>query len=86
MRSSEKAGPGLKRALAPFSLSNRGIGAILGVGAFARTGLSTLPFTGPGVAIRFAISGLSRLFAGQCHNEYASVIPVTSGACLYRVQ
>ena len=86
MRSSEKAVPGLKRALAPFPLINLRIGAVLGADAFARTGLCTVPFTGPGAAIRFAISGSGCLFAGLCLNEYASVIPVTSGACTYRVQ
>ena len=86
MRSSEKAVPGLKRALARFHLINLRIGAILGAGVCARTGQPIAPFANPGVGMRFAIPRLGCLFAGQWHREYASMMPPAGSAYTCRVQ
>ena len=86
MRSSEKAVPGLKRALARFPLINLRIGAFLGVGVCARTGHPIAQFADTGVGMRLAIPRLGCLFAGQWHREYASMMPPAGSAYTCRVQ
>ncbi len=79
----EAAGVQLNRALGPLSLIALGIGAIIGAGLFALTGVAAADNAGPAIVISFVIAAVGCAFAGMCYAELASMIPVAGSAYTY---
>src|SRR6516164_6923806 len=73
----------LKRTLGAGSLVALGIGAIIGAGLFVRTAAAAGGHAGPAVTISFIVAAIGCAFAGLCHAEFASMIPIAGSAYTY---
>ena len=73
----------LKRTLGAGSLVALGIGAIIGAGLFALTGIVAGEYSGPAVILSFLVAALGCAFAGMCYSELASMIPISGSAYTY---
>ena len=74
---------GLKRTLGVFDLFLMGIGAIVGTGIFAVTGIAAAELSGPAVTISYLIAGFAAIFVALAYTEVASMIPTSGGAYAY---
>ncbi len=70
---------GLDRTLTAFDLILLGLGAIVGTGVFALTGLVAAQYAGPAVMISYAIAGFTCIFVALAYTELATMLP-TSGS------
>jgi len=70
---------GLDRTLTAFDLILLGLGAIVGTGVFALTGLVAAQYAGPAVTISYAIAGFTCIFVALAYTELATMLP-TSGS------
>ncbi|MBK1783774.1 amino acid permease [Prauserella cavernicola] len=73
----------LKRAIGPVQLTILGIGVLIGTGVFVLTGQAAAQYSGPAVALSFAISGAACALAALCYAEFASTVPVAGSAYTY---
>ncbi|HTR16490.1 MAG TPA: amino acid permease [Acetobacteraceae bacterium] len=81
--SAGQEGHALRRSLGATSLVALGIGAIIGAGLFAVTGIAAAENAGPAVVLSFLLAALGCGFAGLCYSELASMIPVSGSAYTY---
>ncbi len=70
---------GLNKTLGAFDLVLLGLGAIVGTGVFALTGLVAAQHAGPAVTFSYAIAGLICIFVALAYTEVATMLP-TSGS------
>lgn len=70
---------GLDRTLTSLDLILLGLGAIVGTGVFALTGLVAAQYAGPAVTISYAIAGFTCIFVALAYTELATMLP-TSGS------
>lgn len=77
---SEKA---LKRTLGPLSLIALGIGAIIGAGIFAITGVAAATHAGPALVYSFILAAMGCAVAGLCYSEFSTMIPIAGSAYTY---
>lgn len=70
----------LNKALGPFNLTFIGIGVLIGTGIFVLTGTAAANYSGPAVALSFAIGGVVCALAALCYAEFASTVPVAGSA------
>lgn len=85
---SEKPEYKLKRSLNAIDLTALGIGAIIGAGIFATTGVAAAgpePHTGagPALVISFILTAIACGFAALCYAEISSMIPIAGSAYTY---
>jgi len=73
----------LKKVLGPLELIFLGVGAIIGTGIFAITGIVAAKYSGPALVLSFVISGLVCVFAAFAYAEFASMVPVAGSAYTY---
>jgi len=69
----------LKKCLGPFDLILYGVGSSIGAGIYSLIGLGAQE-AGPGVALSFAICGISCIFTSLCYSEFSSRVPVAGSA------
>jgi basic amino acid/polyamine antiporter, APA family len=69
----------LKKTLTAFDLILFGIGAIIGSGLFALTGVVAAKYSGPAVTVSYAIAGLTCIFVALAYTELATMVQ-TSGS------
>jgi APA family basic amino acid/polyamine antiporter len=60
-----------------------GIGAIIGAGLFALTGIAAAQNAGPAIAVSMVIAAIGCTFAGLCYSEFSCMTPVAGGAYTY---
>ena len=65
---SEDGEHSLKRTLGPGSLVALGIGAIIGAGLFALTGIAAADNAGPAIILSFIVAAIGCAFAGMCYS------------------
>ncbi|MFK7973800.1 MAG: amino acid permease [Rickettsiaceae bacterium] len=70
---------GLGKTLSAFDLILLGLGAIVGTGVFALTGLVAANYSGPAVMLSYAIAGITCIFVAFVYTELATMLP-TSGS------
>lgn len=70
---------GLDKTLSGFDLILLGLGAIVGTGVFALTGLVAANYAGPAVTLSYAIAGVTCIFIALAYTELAVMLP-TSGS------
>ena len=70
---------GLKKALGALDLTFLGVGAIIGTGIFVLTGTGAVQ-AGPALMLSFIIAAIACGFAALAYAEFASTVPVVSGA------
>ena len=80
---SEDGEHSLKRTLGPGSLVALGIGAIIGAGLFALTGVAAADNAGPAIILSFIVAAVGCAFAGMCYSEFATMIPIAGSAYTY---
>src|SRR5262249_15198752 len=73
----------LRRVLGPVQLTSLGVGAIIGTGIFALTGIAAHDKTGPALMLSYVVSGLACIFAALCYAEFAAMVPVAGSAYTY---
>ncbi|MDQ4118622.1 MAG: amino acid permease, partial [Actinomycetota bacterium] len=73
----------LNKALGPVQLTVMGIGVLIGTGIFVLAGEAAALYSGPAVALSFAISGVVCALAALCYAEFASTVPVAGSAYTY---
>jgi APA family basic amino acid/polyamine antiporter len=73
----------LKKVLGPFELIMLGVGAIVGTGIFVVTGVAAANYSGPALAVSFAIAGTACVFAALCYAEFATLVPIAGSAYTY---
>lgn len=73
----------LRRVLGPVGLTSLGVGAIVGAGIFALTGVAAHDKAGPGLVLSFVAAGLACVFSALCYAEFASMVPVAGSAYTY---
>ena len=73
----------LRRSLGAFDLTMMGVGAIIGAGLFVLTGSAAAHYTGPAVAISFALAAFICAFSALCYAELASLIPGAGSVYTY---
>jgi APA family basic amino acid/polyamine antiporter len=73
----------LRRTLGPWSLVALGIGAIIGAGIFALTGVAAATKAGPAIVLSFIAASIACAFAGLCYSEFAAMLPVAGSAYAY---
>jgi APA family basic amino acid/polyamine antiporter len=69
----------LDRNLSAMDLILLGLGAIIGTGVFAFTGLVAAKYSGPAVTLSYGIAGLVCIFVAFAYTELATMLP-TSGS------
>lgn len=70
---------GLDKTLNAFDLILLGLGAIVGTGVFALTGLVAAQYSGPAVTLSYLIAGCTCIFVALAYTELATMLP-TSGS------
>ena len=70
---------GLSKTLGSFDLILLGLGAIIGTGVFALTGIIAANYSGPAVTVSYAIAGVTCIFVALAYTELATMLP-TSGS------
>lgn len=80
IRSTEEPEFRLDKALGPLQLTVMGIGVLVGTGIFVLAGQAAANYSGPAVALSFAISGAVCALAALCYAEFASTVPVAGSA------
>lgn len=70
---------GLDKTLTAFDLVLLGLGAIIGTGVFALTGLVAAEYAGPAVILSYLIAGCTCIFVALAYTELATMLP-TSGS------
>jgi APA family basic amino acid/polyamine antiporter len=88
LKESEEPGRQLKRSLGALDITALGIGAIIGAGIFAMTGIAAAGGpnnvgAGPALIVSFVITGIACGFAALCYAEVASMIPISGSAYTY---
>ena len=73
----------MRRTLRARDLTALGVGAIVGAGVFATTGVVAAERAGPGVALSFILAALVALLAGLAYAELAAMIPLAGSAYTY---
>jgi APA family basic amino acid/polyamine antiporter len=73
----------LRRVLGPVALTSLGVGAIIGAGIFALTGVAAANNAGPAVMVSFAVAAVGCVFAALCYAEFASMAPVAGSVYAY---
>lgn len=70
---------GLSKNLGPVDLILFGLGAVIGTGVFALTGLVAAQYAGPAVMLSYLIAGVTCIFVALTYTELATMLP-TSGS------
>ena len=70
---------GLSKNLGSMDLILFGLGAVIGTGVFALTGLVAAQYAGPAVMISYLIAGVTCIFVALTYTELATMLP-TSGS------
>ena len=70
---------GLDKSLTALDLILLGLGAIVGTGVFALTGMVAAKYSGPAVTVSYAIAGFTCIFVALAYTELATMLP-TSGS------
>lgn len=70
---------GLSKNLGLVDLILFGLGAVIGTGVFALTGLVAAKYAGPSVMISYLIAGITCIFVALTYTELATMLP-TSGS------
>ena len=70
---------GLEKNLSGLDLILLGLGAIVGTGVFALTGMVAAKYAGPAVVLSYAIAGITCIFIAFAYTELATMLP-TSGS------
>jgi APA family basic amino acid/polyamine antiporter len=70
---------GLSKTLGSFDLILLGLGAIIGTGVFALTGIIAANYSGPAVTVSYTIAGVTCIFVALAYTELATMLP-TSGS------
>jgi amino acid transporter len=73
----------LRRVLGPIALTSLGVGAIIGAGIFALTGVAAANNAGPAVTVSFAVAAVGCVFAALCYAEFAAMAPVAGSVYAY---
>jgi len=74
---------GLERTLTAFDLILLGLGAIVGTGVFALTGLVAAQYSGPAVTVSYAIAGFTCIFVALVYTELATTLPTSGSVYTY---
>lgn len=74
---------GLNKNLTALDLILLGLGAIVGTGVFALTGLVAAQYAGPAVTISYAIAGFTCIFVALAYTELASMLPASGSIYTY---
>ena len=74
---------GMRRTLTARDLTALGVGAIVGAGVFAVTGVVAAENAGPAVALSFVVAAFVALLAALCYAELAAMIPLGGSAYTY---
>jgi len=74
---------GLGRTLSAFDLILLGLGAIVGTGVFALTGLVAAQYSGPAVTVSYAIAGFTCIFVALVYTELATTLPTSGSVYTY---
>jgi APA family basic amino acid/polyamine antiporter len=69
-------GRGLRKILGALDIMLMGIGAIIGAGISALTGVAAANYAGPGIVLSFIISGIACVLVALIYSEPATMIPV----------
>jgi APA family basic amino acid/polyamine antiporter len=72
----------LRRSIGLFHLTMFGVGATIGTGIFIVLN-EAVPEAGPGVAVSFALAGITAALTAVCYAELASAIPVSGSSYSY---
>jgi basic amino acid/polyamine antiporter, APA family len=75
--------PPLRRTLSALHLVALGVGGIIGAGIFVLTGHAAAANAGPAVTLSFLLGAVACAFAGLCHAEMASTVPISGSAYTY---
>lgn len=73
----------LNKNLTALDLILLGLGAIVGTGVFALTGLVAAQYAGPAVTISYAIAGFTCIFVALAYTELASMLPASGSIYTY---
>ena len=73
---------GLEKTLGVWDLVILGVGAIIGSGIFAVSGIAAAD-AGPALVISMIIAAIACIFSALCYSEFATMIPVAGGAYTY---
>ncbi len=74
---------GLERTLTAFDLILLGLGAIVGTGVFALTGLVAAQYSGPAITVSYAIAGFTCIFVALVYTELATTLPTSGSVYTY---
>ncbi|MDX1916728.1 MAG: amino acid permease [Rickettsiaceae bacterium] len=74
---------GLAKTLTAFDLIIFGLGAIIGSGVFALTGLVAAKYAGPAVTLSYAIAGFTCIFVALVYTELAAMLPTSGSVYTY---
>ncbi|MDX1924457.1 MAG: amino acid permease [Rickettsiaceae bacterium] len=71
------------KTLTAIDLILFGLGAIIGTGVFALTGLVAAQYAGPAVTISYAVAGLTCIFVALAYTELAAMLPTAGSVYTY---
>ncbi len=74
---------GLNKTLSAFDLILLGLGAIVGTGVFALTGLVAAQHAGPAVMLSYLIAGCTCIFVALVYTELATMLPTSGSVYTY---
>ncbi len=74
---------GLDKNLTAIDLILLGLGAIVGTGVFALTGLVAAKYAGPAVTVSYAIAGFVCVFVALAYTELATMLPTSGSVYTY---
>ncbi|NDB82277.1 MAG: amino acid permease [Alphaproteobacteria bacterium] len=74
---------GFAKTLTAFDLIIFGLGAIIGTGVFAVTGVVAAQYAGPAVTVSYAIAGFTCIFVALAYTELAAMLPTSGSVYTY---
>jgi APA family basic amino acid/polyamine antiporter len=74
---------GLEKTLGPVDLILLGLGAIVGTGVFALTGMVAAQYSGPAITLSYMIAGITCIFVALAYTELATMLPTSGSVYTY---
>lgn len=73
----------LSKTFNAFDLILLGLGAIIGTGVFALTGIIAANYSGPAVTVSYGIAGVTCIFVALAYTELATMLPASGSIYTY---